>query len=375
MTILIAMPCLLTGGTEIQTLSLVRALVQDGHQVTVVCYFEYAPIMIEHYQNEGSKVICLNPAGTRISGWNGIRFLFKGIRKILKEERPDIVHVQYMAPGAIPILLLRMLGMKNIIVTVHTAADIYSSLYLIHFIQKHCVRVFTCITMRAEKSFFGSAELYNSDTNLKKRNHFTIYNALPPYIHIREEQKPFSDGQITLGVVSRLERIKGMDLVVPAFAKLKKQYTDIRLLVVGDGSQRSIMQEQAIELGVNDSVEWMGRQEQSCLQSLYDRIDILLMPSRSEGFGLTAIEGMARGCVVVASDTGGLPEVVKDGETGLLHQVEDVEDMTAKIQSLLESRMRIIQLSRNSVSYVSQFSFAKYAAAFCNLYERIKHIN
>ena len=95
------------------------------------------------------------------------------------------------------------------------------------------------------------------------------------------------------------------------------------------------------------------------------------MPSRSEGFGLTAIEGMARGCVVVASDTGGLPEVVKDGETGLLHQVEDAEDMTAKIQSLLESRMRIIQLSRNSVSYVSQFSFAKYAAAFCNLYERI----
>lgn len=375
MTILIAMPCLLTGGTEIQTLSLVRALVQDGHQVTVVCYFEYAPIMIEHYQNEGSKVICLNPAGTRISGWNGIRFLFKGIRKILKEERPDIVHVQYMAPGAIPILLLRMLGMKNIIVTVHTAADIYSSLYLIHFIQKHCVRVFTCITMRAEKSFFGSAELYNSDTNLKKRNHFTIYNALPPYIHIREEQKSFSDGQITLGVVSRLERIKGMDLVVPAFAKLKKQYTDIRLLVVGDGSQRSIMQEQAIELGVNDSVEWMGRQEQPCLQSLYDRIDILLMPSRSEGFGLTAIEGMARGCAVVASDTGGLPEVVKDGETGLLHQVEDVEDMTAKIQSLLESRMRIIQLSRNSVSYVSQFSFAKYATAFCNLYERIKHIN
>lgn len=131
------------------------------------------------------------------------------------------------------------------------------------------------------------------------------------------------------------------------------------------------MQEQAIELGVNDSVEWMGRQEQSHLQSLYDRIDILLMPSRSEGFGLTAIEGMARGCVVVASDTGGLPEVVKDGETGLLHQVEDVEDMIAKIQSLLESRMRIIQLSRNSVSYVSQFSFAKYAAAFCNLYERI----
>jgi len=373
--ILITIPCLLTGGTEIQTLNLVRALVQGGHQVIVTCYFEYTPAMVQCYQDNGSKVICLSPNGMRIGGWKGILFLFKGLKKVIRNERPDIAHVQYMAPGAIPIFLLRLLGMKNIIATTHTAADIYPNLRLIHFVQKYCVRVFTCITMRAEKSFFGSAELYNSSTILKKRNHFTIYNALPPYIHIREEQKPFSDGQITLGVVSRLERIKGMDLVVPAFAKLKKQYTDIQLLVVGDGSQRSIMQEQAIELGVNDSVEWMGRQEQPCLQSLYDRIDILLMPSRSEGFGLTAIEGMARGCVVVASDTGGLPEVVKDGETGLLHQVEDVEDMTVKIQSLLESRMRIIQLSRNSVSYVSQFSFAKYATAFCNLYERIKHIN
>lgn len=371
MTVLIAIPCLLTGGTEIQTLSLVRALIQNGHQVTVVCYFEYASIMVEDYQNNGSKVICLNPAGIRISGWKGIRFLFKGIRKILREERPDIVHVQYMTPGAIPILLLRMLGIKNIIATVHTAADIYSNLCLIHFVQKYFVRVFTCITMRAEESFFGSAELYNSNTILERRNHFTIYNALPSYIHIREKQKSFSDEEITLGVVSRLERIKGMDLVIPAFAKLKKKYMGIRLLVVGDGSQRTIMQEQAIELGVNDSVEWMGRQEQSHLQSLYDRIDVLLMPSRSEGFGLTAIEGMARGCVVVASYTGGLPEVVKDGEVGLLHKTEDVEDMVAQIQSLLKDRAKIIQFSQNALSYVLQFSFEKYASAFCNLYEHI----
>lgn len=371
MKILITIPCLLTGGTEIQTLNLVRALVQGGHQVIVTCYFEYTPAMVQCYQDNGSKVICLSPNGTRIGGGKGILFLFKGLREVLKNERPDIVHVQYMAPGAIPIFLLRLLGMKNIIVTVHTAADIYPNLRLIHFIQKYFVRVFTCITMRAEESFFGSAELYNSNIILKRRNHFTIYNALPPNIHIREEQKFFSDKEITLGVVSRLERIKGMDLVIPAFAELKKKYAAIRLLVVGDGTQKSMMQEQAIKLGVNDSVEWVGRQEQSCLQSLYDRIDILLMPSRSEGFGLTAIEGMARGCVVVASDTGGLPEVVKDGMAGLLHQTGNMEDMTVKIQSLLEDRIRMKQFSLNALSYVAQYSFEKYATLFCNLYERI----
>lgn len=352
-------------------MNLVRALVQGGHQAVVTCYFEYTPAMVQCYQNSGSKVICLSPNCTRIGGWKGVIFLFKGLREILKNERPDIAHVQYMAPGAIPIFLLRLLGMKNIIVTTHTAADIYSNLRLIHFVQKYCVRVFTCITMRAEESFFGSAELYNSDTILKRRNHFTIYNALPPNIHIREEQKTFSDKEITLGVVSRLERIKGMDLVIPAFAKLKKRYTVIRLLVVGDGSQRTIMQEQAIELGVNDSVEWMGRQEQSHLQSLYDRIDILLMPSRSEGFGLTAIEGMARGCVVVASNIGGLPEVVKDGEVGLLHEVNSANDIVYKINLLMSDSNLLYKYSIAAVKYVEKYSFERYSQLFNDLYKKL----
>lgn len=371
MKVLITIPCLLTGGTEIQTMNLVRALVQGGHQVVVVCYFEYVSAMVQYYQEAGSEVICLNPNGTRIQGRKGVIFLFKSLRKVLKEERPDIVHVQYMAPGAIPILLFRLLGMKNIIATLHTAADIYSSLRLIHFLQKRCVRAFTCITLRAENSFFGSAQLYDSNIAFKKRNHFTIYNALPSYISIREDRKEFHNKEIILGVVSRLERIKGMDLVIPAFAKLKVQYPTLRLLVVGDGSQKGVMQQQALELKVNDSIEWMGRQEQSFLEAMYDRIDILLMPSRSEGFGLTAIEGMARGCVVVASNTGGLPEVVKDEVVGLLHQTGDVEDMIIKIQSLLDDRVRMKQFSRNALSHVLQYSFDKYAAAFCNLYESI----
>lgn len=371
MKVLITIPCLLTGGTEIQTLNLVQALVQDRHQVVVVCYFEYSQEMVYRYQETGCKVMCLNSSGERIGGWKGALYLFKGLRRVLKIVHPEIVHVQYMAPGAIPILFLRLLGIKNIIATVHTTADIYPNLCLIHFIQKYCVRAFTCITLRAEESFFGSSVLYNSDFVLKKRNHFTIYNALPSYIHIRENKKNFSNGMITLGVVSRLEWIKGMDLVIPIFAKLKLQYPAIHLLVVGDGAQRAIMQQQALKLGVNDYIEWTGRQEQSTLQALYDKIDILLMPSRSEGFGLTAIEGMARGCIVVASNVGGLSEVVKDGVVGLLHQKENVEDVVIKVQYLLENRIRMVQYSQNALSHALQFDFEKYTMAFCNLYQRI----
>ena len=121
---------------------------------------------------------------------------------------------------------------------------------------------------------------------------------------------------VTIGVVSRLEPIKGMDLVVPAFSKIHAMNPNTHLLVVGDGSLRPLMEQQKNNAELNEVVKFAGVQPQEALQTYYDSIDVLLMPSRSEGFGLTAIEGMARGCVVVAANTGGLPEVVSDGKVG-----------------------------------------------------------
>ncbi|RJG09595.1 glycosyltransferase, partial [Alcanivorax profundi] len=135
---------------------------------------------------------------------------------------------------------------------------------------------------------------------------------LPGYIQITDKKRE-NKNIITIGVVSRLEHIKGMDLVVPAFAKVYDKHKNVRVLVVGDGSLLKQMEEDANRLHLKNIIKFVGRQEQAALQSYYDKIDVLLMPSRSEGFGLTAIEGMARGCVLVASNTGGLPEVVKEG--------------------------------------------------------------
>ena len=101
--------------------------------------------------------------------------------------------------------------------------------------------------------------------------------------------------------------------------------------MVGDGTLRAKLEQQAAELGCADRITWVGRQPQEELNKWYGQMDIVLMPSRSEGFGLSAIEAMANGCVVVASEVGGLPEVVRDGVCGLLHRTEDVQDMAAKV--------------------------------------------
>lgn len=368
--ILICIPCLLTGGTEIQTLNLVQALVGGGHRVVTVCYFEYSENMVARFRQSGSEVVCLSPTGVRIGGWRGILFLYKGLRKALKRYKPNVAHVQYMAPGAIPILLLHILGLHQIITTAHTMADIYANLRLVHFIQRHCVRAFTCITRSAEQSFFGSSQLYGVDTPLKRHNHFTIYNALPPGFLVRKEVRHFSR-PIILGVVSRLEEIKGMDLVVPAFARVKAKYPDTCLIVVGDGSLQEKMRQQARDLNCADGIEWVGRQPQEQLSKWYVRMDIVLMPSRSEGFGLTAIEAMANGCVVVASRTGGLPEVVRDREVGLLHEPDSIDDMTEKINLLISDHALLQQYSLASVQYVAQYEFERYSQLFNDLYKRL----
>ena len=376
MKALICIPCLLTGGTEIQTLNTVQALVQGGHNVTVACYFEHTPDMVARYRKAGANVVLFSPDGVRPTGYHSIIFLYKPLRSIVKQVRPDVTHVQYMAPGATVILLLWLMGVNNIIATAHTAADIYKDLRLIHFIQRHCVRAFTCITEIAERSFFGTSQLYTPETKLKKRNHFTIHNCLtynvnrsslnPKLSSLNSKPKCF-----TLGVVSRLEKIKGMDLVIPAFAEVLKQQPDTRLVVVGDGSLRSAMEQQAIELGCNDNITWAGRQPQEELEKWYSQMDIVLMPSRSEGFGLTAIEAIANGCVVVASNVGGLSEVVHDGECGLLHQSEDTSDMADKISLLISDEATYNRLQAQSLREVEKYSFKRYAELMRNLYEEI----
>lgn len=376
MTVLVGIPCLLTGGTEIQTLSLVQALVEAGHRVVVACYFEYAPAMVARYRDAGAEVRLLSSDGERPAGIAAtVRYLWRGLRGVVREVRPDVAHVQYMAPGMIPILVLRALGVKRIVATAHTAADIYSpnGLRLIRLLNRRMLTAFQCITERTERSFFGTSRLFDDTTPLRRHgNHFTIYNSLPSYMEVRVEPREFPEGgRLTIGVVSRLEHIKGMDLVVPAFAAVRREWPGLRLMVVGDGSLRGEMERQVAELGLGEAVEILGRQPQDALQGCYDRIDVLLMPSRSEGFGLTAVEGMARGCVLVAAATGGLPEVVRDSVDGVLCTPGSAASLAEKTLGLIASPQELSRLSRAAIARAATFSRSRYNHAIATLYQRL----
>lgn len=371
MTILICIPCLLIGGTELQTLSLVRALGSRGHRVVTACYFEHSPDIVNRYQSAGSVVELFSPLGERKTGSDCVLFLYSKLKECVLKYHPDVAHVQYMAPGALPCLLLRLLGVPRIIATAHTDARIYRSLRLLRFIRKHVTDVFTCITTRAEEEFFGSSCCFTPEHKLARHSHTTLYNALPAHIRLATTPRTERPSSPVIGVVSRIEGIKGMELVLPAFALLLKGLPHVQLLVVGDGSLTPHMKKQAAQLGVENSVEWVGRRHPEELSDYYDRLSLLWMPSLSEGFGLSALEALARACPVIASRVGGLPELVKTGECGELFEPGDIPSLAAATMRILQDEEHWKKLSRGALNRAEQFSRERYEELTAHLYKQV----
>lgn len=372
-TVLIAIPCLKVGGTEVQTLHLVRALCCNGYNCVTVCYFEYDYTMVRRFEETGSKVICLSAYGTRPSGNRAVyRFLKDGFRRVLKEYHPRIAHVQYMAPGAIPIFVLKQLGIKIIIATLHTDACVYSSLRLIHFLQKRVVTAFTCVSETAEKGFFGSGNIFTNASQLSRHNHMTILNCLPPKYEFGNGKTSFSK-PFTIGVVARLESIKGVDYVIPAFAKVLQSKPECRLLIVGEGKLRPMMEQQLQQCNIPaEMVEWVGRVDYEKLAGMYAQMDIVWVPSRSEGFGLSAVEAMAQGCAVVASRTGGLVEIIDDGNDGLLFNNGEPDDLAEKTLLLLNNTEKTQSISCNAIGKAKRYAFAHYSELINALYTKLQ---
>lgn len=137
--------------------------------------------------------------------------------------------------------------------------------------------------------------------------------------------------------ISNFRAVKKTDDVVRVFARVNAR-VPARLLMVGEGPERPNAMALAHELGVADRVVFLGSFAR--VETLLCIADLFLLPSAKESFGLTALEAMASGVPVIASTIGGLPEVVEHGVSGFLHEVGDVERMTASALSLLDNEER-----------------------------------
>ncbi|MFW5955496.1 MAG: N-acetyl-alpha-D-glucosaminyl L-malate synthase BshA, partial [Rhodothermales bacterium] len=133
--------------------------------------------------------------------------------------------------------------------------------------------------------------------------------------------------------VSNFRPVKRVIDVVHVFNRLIQKGLKIKLLLVGDGPDRMQAQREVNELRLNEHVRFLGKQEP--VEEILSIADVFMIPSGSETFGLAALEAMACNVPVVASDIGGLPELVVDGESGFLCPLGDIEAFTERCYQLL----------------------------------------
>ncbi len=163
---------------------------------------------------------------------------------------------------------------------------------------------------------------------------------------VRQELRLAADDFVLIQV-ARLDYLKDHGTALRTVSLLRSAGLPLKLLIVGDGPERSKIEQQHAELQLGDSVQWLGQRKD--IPRLLQAADVLLLTSTSEGIPLTLIEGMAAGLPIVATDVGGVAEVVEQGTTGLLARSGNPDQLAAQIRRLLsepELRVRYGQAGR-----------------------------
>lgn len=142
---------------------------------------------------------------------------------------------------------------------------------------------------------------------------------------------------LTIARLTVGDRYKGVDRVISALPKVRRLIPDVNCTVIGDGNDRPYLQKLARTCGVSEIVHFAGRVSDEQLHAYLSGTDVLVLPSRKEGFGLVFLEAAAYHKPVVAGAHGGSPEVVVDGETGLLVHYDDQSALVGAITALLQS--------------------------------------
>lgn len=372
--VLITLPVLHVGGTEMQTLSVIRVLKEAGYRITVCCYHEFDTNVVAQFEQAGVRVVLLHMQRS-----NGLIALLFRLRRLFREEQPDIVHVQYLAPGLIPIISARLAGIKTVFATVHQPGRTYGwkAKLLLRMAARLCTAFF-CNSLAVEQSWFGSATLFDPQ-NKHRFRHGTIYNAVDveriaaiatktDRISLRAAMD-LGERQV-VGVVGRLRGEKGQRVLLEAMATVFRQMPSALLLVVGDGPDRDDLQRQAERMGIADNVRWIGQQSADEVFRLYAIMDVVAVPSIFEGFGLVAAEAMAAGLPVVGSAVDGLAEIIIDNETGRLVPPRDADALAAALISLLAAPQTASMMGRKGVQRVGQhFSLQRFSECTLAAYE------
>ena len=296
------------------------------------------------------------------------------LRALLKEIRPDVLHTYLLHGNILGRLIGRLVGVPVIIGSERTIGQARKWGRLATRLTNpltDAVEVNSEIGGRAIERDLGvpseKIELVRSGLDL------SVFSSASRRDELRSEFGVTSDQHLIV-YMGRLRTVKGVEFGIRAFATALEQLPNIRMVLTGEGDQRNFLSSLVSKLGISEQVEFLGVRND--VPELLGAADSVLMPSLTEGFPRTAIEAMAAGKPVIATNVGGTPEAIIDGETGILVPARDSDALASAIVRLvgdsdLQARLGAAGRERAAQNY----SVDKYVSRLDEMYRRYSGID
>ncbi len=301
------------------------------------------------------------------------------LRSVLRKAKPDLLHV-HGHKAALIAVLARVFQKDRcpMVVSVHNYPSYHGSnlavrklgsLFMRLIVRKAC----KCITV-SDAVRRGLVETDRVDASRT----VTIHNGIETERNVSDDREDnverlkedlgVSEEMIVIGAAGRLIRDKGHSVLLKAADGLKEAYPGIRVLIAGDGPDRTRLEDEVTNLRLRQTVALPGFIGD--LRHFFGLLDVFVLASLKEAFGIVLLEAMRSGCPVVASDAGGIPEIVRDGETGLLFPAGDTDALAAAVGRLLDDKRLRDELARNAKRTVKEeFSLEKMAQQTMEVYD------
>ena len=359
------------GGSGIVATELGKALSKKGHEIHFITYSE--PVRL----GELRKNIFYHEV--RTSDYPLFKFtpyeqvLTSKLVDVVKFERLDLLHVHYAIPHASAAYMAQQIlkdqGVKIPFVTTLHGTDITlvgkdpSFEPVINFSINKSNRV-TAVSENLKKETF---ELFDIKNNIE---------VIPNFICLKEYKMDNNDyykkrfapnNEKVICHVSNFRKVKRIEDVIIAFEGISKEM-DVKLLLVGDGPERARLEQISRNSKFSKNIFFLGSLKST--KEVLNISDLFILPSSKESFGLSALEAMACGVPVIASDSGGIPEVISHGKSGLLNSVGDTYQMTKNALKLLSNDSLLERFKTNAYQQAMKFDIEVILPKYESLYEK-----
>jgi L-malate glycosyltransferase len=359
------------GGSGVVATELGKALAKEGHKVHFITYSQ--PSRLD-FLNENLYYHEVNIRSYPLFEYAPYELaLASKMVDVVKNERLDLLHVHYAIPHASAAYMAKQIlktkGIEIPVVTTLHGTDITlvgkDSSY--EPVVTFSINASDGVTAVSEDLRKETYQYFKIDKEIE---------VIPNFIDLEKFKKQKKDhfkkaicpnGEVLIVHTSNFRKVKRVGDVINIFANIHK-VVPAKLLMIGDGPERVRAEVQCRDLGIGDDVRFLGKLE--AVEEVLSVADLFLMPSEKESFGLAALEAMACEVPVISSNTGGIPELNVNGETGFMSAIGDVEDMTRNALHILDSK-NLPRFKTNALKRAKEFDISKILPLYESYYQQV----